>query len=94
MEEDDNVIDDHFSSDEDNELSSNSSRDGEGNVPHPQCASTASDMAVCCEHIQHGDRHPVRMTSKLGTDMTSPVPANEATGIPWTTPSAILTPFW
>ncbi|KAG8262872.1 hypothetical protein J6590_045071 [Homalodisca vitripennis] len=49
---------------------------------------------VRCEHIQHGDRHPVRMTSRLGTDMTSPVPANEASGIPWTTLSAILTPFW
>ncbi|KAG8249733.1 hypothetical protein J6590_015235 [Homalodisca vitripennis] len=35
MEEDDNVIDDNFSSDEDNESSSNSSRDGEGGAPHP-----------------------------------------------------------
>ncbi|KAG8306098.1 hypothetical protein J6590_055070 [Homalodisca vitripennis] len=35
MEEDDNVIDDNFLSDEDNESSSNSSRDGEGGVPHP-----------------------------------------------------------
>ncbi|KAG8256651.1 hypothetical protein J6590_064172 [Homalodisca vitripennis] len=34
MEEDDNVIDDNFSSDEDNESSSNSSRDGEGGIPH------------------------------------------------------------
>ncbi|KAG8276030.1 hypothetical protein J6590_073541 [Homalodisca vitripennis] len=228
MEEDDNVIDDNFSSDEDNKSSSNSCRDGEGGVPHPQWASTASDMAglrdmpfteniirqtnlyalelfcgptttpasriskwkdlvmaklrtflglllltgnvrlnrlndywnthrllnfppkeapllitptrnsmhrlskltkrkgngksvtrrcrvcyqegkrketvyycaVCpdepvrCKHIQHGDRHPVRMTSRPGTDMMSPVPANEASGIPWTTLSAILTPFW
>ncbi|KAG8279051.1 hypothetical protein J6590_008069 [Homalodisca vitripennis] len=37
------------------------------------------------EHIQHGDQHPVRLTSRLGTDMTSPVPTNEASGIPWTT---------
>ncbi|KAG8275085.1 hypothetical protein J6590_094173 [Homalodisca vitripennis] len=45
MEEDDNVIDDNLSSDEDNESSSNSSRDGEGGVPHHQWAGTASDMA-------------------------------------------------
>ncbi|KAG8265831.1 Structural maintenance of chromosomes protein 5 [Homalodisca vitripennis] len=31
-----------------------------------------------CEHIQHWDRHPVWMTSRLGTVMTSPIPANEA----------------
>ncbi|KAG8336754.1 hypothetical protein J6590_039836 [Homalodisca vitripennis] len=48
---------------------------------------------VRCEHIQHGDQHPVRMTGRLGTDMTSPVLANEASGIPWTTLYAILTPF-
>ncbi|KAG8282816.1 hypothetical protein J6590_028786 [Homalodisca vitripennis] len=96
MEEDDNVIDDNFSSDEDNESSSNSSRDGEDSVPHPQWA-TPPQYCLCrnlmrCEHIQHGDRH--RMTSRLGTDMMLPVPANEASGIPWTTLSAILTPFW
>ncbi|KAG8331852.1 hypothetical protein J6590_032552 [Homalodisca vitripennis] len=59
MEEDDNVIDDNFSSDEDNESSQNSSRDGEGGVPHPQWATLPQ------HYIKHGDRHPVRMTSRL-----------------------------
>ncbi|KAG8333385.1 hypothetical protein J6590_000530 [Homalodisca vitripennis] len=49
---------------------------------------------VRCEHIQYRDWHLVRMTSRLGTDMTSPVPANEASRIPWIILSAILTPFW
>ncbi|KAG8244281.1 hypothetical protein J6590_027978 [Homalodisca vitripennis] len=40
------------------------------------------------------DRHPVRMTSRLGTDITSLVPVNEVSRIPRTTLSAILTLFW
>ncbi|KAG8277132.1 hypothetical protein J6590_049087 [Homalodisca vitripennis] len=46
MEEDDNVIDDNFSSDEDNESSSNSSRDGEGGVPQPQWATPPQYVAL------------------------------------------------
>ncbi|KAG8327915.1 hypothetical protein J6590_009722 [Homalodisca vitripennis] len=46
MEEDDNVIDDNFSSDENNESSSNSSRYGEGGVPHPQWATPPQYVAL------------------------------------------------
>ncbi|KAG8246735.1 hypothetical protein J6590_078257 [Homalodisca vitripennis] len=46
MEEDDNVIDNNFSSDEDKESSSNSSRDGEGGVPHPQWATPPLYVAL------------------------------------------------
>ncbi|KAG8292212.1 hypothetical protein J6590_044703 [Homalodisca vitripennis] len=44
MEEDDNVTDNNFSSDEDNESSSN--RDGEGGVPHPQWATPPQYVAL------------------------------------------------
>ncbi|KAG8249326.1 hypothetical protein J6590_022311 [Homalodisca vitripennis] len=46
MEEDDNVIDDNFSSDEDNESSLNSSRDGEGGVLHPQWSTPPQYVAL------------------------------------------------
>ncbi|KAG8271349.1 hypothetical protein J6590_065241 [Homalodisca vitripennis] len=46
MEEDDNVIGDNFSCDEDIESSSNSCRDGEGGVPHPQWATPPQYVAL------------------------------------------------